>query len=110
MSLTGTAGVGGFAGFGGAVGVSIGGSNAPTVFDLTGGSVSLGAGGGVGLVGGVNGWTSTSSQIKGGEGFLGAGLKLNPALATPFAIEGYANTTSTIFGYGTQKGPVPPSQ
>jgi RHS repeat-associated protein len=109
-SLSGTAGAGGFAGFGGAVGISVGGSNAPTVFDLTGGSVSLGAGGGVGVVGGGNVWTSTNPQIQGAEGFIGYGLKLNPALAVPVAVEGYLNTTSTILGYGSRRGPVGPSQ
>jgi RHS repeat-associated protein len=110
VSLSGTAGAGGFAGLGGAVGISVGGSNAPTVFDLTGGSVSLGAGGGVGIVGGGIVWTSTNPQIQGAEGFLGYGLKLNPALAVPVAVEGYLNTTSTILGYGSRRGLVGPSQ
>jgi RHS repeat-associated protein len=109
-SLSGTAGAGGFAGFGGAVGVSVGGSNAPTVFDLTGGSVSLGAGGGVGIVAGGSAWTSINPQIQGAEGFIGYGLKLNPGLAVPVAVEGYLNTTSTILGYGSRRGLVGPSQ
>jgi RHS repeat-associated protein len=109
-SLSGTAGAGGFAGFGGSVGFSFGGSNAPTVFDLTGGSVSLGAGGGAGVVGGGSAWTSTNPQIQGAEGFIGYGLKVNPALAMPVAVEGYYNTTSTILGYGSRRGLVGPSQ
>ncbi len=108
-SLTGTAGGGGFAGIGGATGVSIGMSNAPTVFDLTGGSVSLGGGGGAFLVGGANGFTSFNPQIKGGEIFGGFGLLLGTGITSPFAIEGFVNTTSTILGFGTQTGFVGPT-
>lgn len=108
-SLTGTAGGGGFAGIGGATGLSLGMSNAPTVFDLTGGSVSLGAGGGAIYVGGANAYTSTNPQIKGGEIFGGFGLLLGTGITSPFAIEGFVNTTSTIFGFGTQAGLVGPT-
>jgi hypothetical protein len=108
-SVTGTAGGGGFAGIGGATGISIGVSNAPTVFDLTGGSVSLGAGGGAFLVGGASGFTSFNPQIKGGEVFGGLGLLLGTGITSPFAVEGFVNTTSTIFGFGTQAGFVGPT-
>jgi RHS repeat-associated protein len=109
-SLSGTFGGGGFAGVGAAVGATLGVSNAPTVFGLTGGSISLGAGGTVlpGTVGGVGGWVSTNPKIRGGEAFGGVGLKINPTLAPPFAVEGFYNQTVTFVGYGTRRGFVGP--
>ena len=56
-----------------------------------------------------SGWASTNPEIHGGEGFLGVGFKVNPALAVPVAVEGYLNTTSTILGYGSKRGFVGPS-
>jgi RHS repeat-associated protein len=109
-SVTGSAGGGGFAGIGGTAGISIGMSNARTVFDLTGGSVSLGAGGGAFIVGGASAFTSTSPPIRGGEIFGGFGLLLGTGLTSPVAVEGFVNTTSTILGFGTRTGFVGPSR
>ena len=107
-SLSSTAGGGAFAGIGGAVGISLIASNAPTVFDLTGGSVSMGAGGGAVLVLGAGRSVSFNEQVKSVEGFGGVGLKVGTGITSPFAIEGFINTTSTIVGYGTRAGFVVP--
>ena len=108
-SLSGTAGGGGFAGVGGAVGLTFGISNAPTVFELTGTSISAGASGGAALVLGASGFLgSPGGKIKGGEVFIGTGLKTG--ITTPFAKEVFVNTTSTIVGFGTQRGFVGPIQ
>jgi RHS repeat-associated protein len=107
-SLTRTFGGGGFAGFAGAAGATFGGSNAPSVTNLTGPSVSFGAGGGVGPVVGASVWAS-NPKIYGGEIFGGAGLNLFPTIPpVPFAAEAFVNYTKAIVVYTPRGGIVWP--
>lgn len=41
--------------------------------------------------------------------FGGFGLLLGTGITSPFAIEGFVNTTSTVLGFGTQTGFVGPT-
>jgi hypothetical protein len=108
-SVTGTAGAFGVGGISATAGLSVAVSNAPTVLDLNGGFVTLGATGGVVVVAGGNTFVSTGGgNVKGFELFGGVGAAVG-GLATPFTIEGGATTTSTIIGVGPQGlvGPTP---
>ena len=91
------------------MGVSLGVSNAPTVSGLTGGSVSLGAGGGAVVVVGGSAYTSFNPNIRGAELFVGAGLKVGTGITSPFAIEGFVNTTSAIVSLGGEPQLLAPS-
>lgn len=106
ISITGTAGGGACAGIGGAFVADVLVTNAPSVTDLNGPSISPGIGGGVGVVGGANYLTNPSGNVQGGS--LNVGLGVESTFATPFIVPLNVTTTGTIVGYSSVSGLIGP--